>query len=128
MLRELVRRGEQFSLLCVKVDFELVGMRLAVLLCEFHLRVEEVHLPWSAVLEQADDGLRLGGEMRRFRRQWIRAGSVSDGFGVEMCERQSAERSGRAVEECPAGEREWVRPGHREDHSTYRNALLANSI
>src|SRR5262249_6071785 len=68
-LREPERRGEELAGLRVEVDFELVGVGLAVLPGEFRLGVEQVHLARAAVLEQADDGPGRGGVVRRARRE-----------------------------------------------------------
>src|SRR6185503_2960801 len=62
-LLELVRAAETIAFLLVEVNFQVApGIRLAVVLCQQRLGIEQVHLAWSAMLEQADDraGLRFG--------------------------------------------------------------------
>ena len=54
------RRGQQVARLLVEVDLELAGIRLAVMLRQLGLGVEQVHLARPAVLEQADDRLGSG--------------------------------------------------------------------
>src|SRR5205823_783571 len=123
----LERRGEQLAGLGVEVDLELVGVGLAVLPGQLGLGVEQVHLAGPAVLEQADDGLCLGGVVRRLRGQRV------GGTGLvrqELRQRQRADPARVAGEEGPAGQGEVNRVSRRHGapHSTYRKALLARTI
>src|SRR5262249_52018726 len=107
-------------------DLQLLRVRLAVLFGEFRLRVEQVHLARAAVLEQADDCLRLRGMVRRPRSERVASRFAS--LGGEGGEGQSAERAGGPAQEGRAGQREVGQWHHVSPHSTYRKALLARSI
>ena len=55
--------------------------RLAVSGEERGLRVERVHVRHAAIREDEDDALRLRGEMRRLRREWIADCGGGEEFG-----------------------------------------------
>ena len=121
---ELERAAHQGAGVLDELDFarDLVEVRLAVVLVERRLGVEQVHLAGAAVHEQMDDRLGLGREVRRARlevdRRIRRLFRGEDGGGAEVAAEQvgqgrPGDAAGHPVEETAAGQREVCHVGHR---------------
>src|SRR5262249_48380872 len=94
--------------------------------------VQQIHLAWTAVLEQADHRPGCGRMMRRPGVKRTRMSTCL--IAQEMRQRQRAETAGVATEEGPASA---AKVSRRIQHlqflcgptySTYKNALLARII
>ena len=135
VLGELERAAHQRAGVLDDLDLagDLVEVRLAVMLVEHRLGVEQVHLARAAVHEQVDDRLRLRREVRRPRLE------VGDGSSRPRGRRPGRSRYASAApptarrtrcEEAAAGQvhrrrhRRHVRGPASSAHaqSTYRNA------
>ena len=86
------------------------GQWLPVVLCQNRLRIERVHVGWTAIEEKMNDPFGLPREMRSPRRQWnqgfrgMRRRNKAN-LGKQICHSQTAQSHPAAVQEFTAGQK-----------------------
>jgi hypothetical protein len=89
---------------------EMNGDFLAVILREFGLRIEGVHVRGAAIHEKVNDALGLGGQRRVLRSQRMEVGGFggaqAEGIAEEAPEGQTAHAHAATVQEIAAGKQE----------------------
>ena len=138
MRLKLERRGQDIAALSGKMNFEIALVFLAVTFGEFRLRIKQIHLTRSTVLEQTDHGVGVGAscDIADVPVRWMPL--CSDLMLQQMRQRHQTEAAGRTAQESSAMVLvKWMSRWHgdvtpaipdRSGYFRYKNPLAANSM